>query len=136
MNKSSKAITLVLLGSAAALAGYSALDRSGSPPADESAETASDFGDDAGPYPSSQPSGGSTRTTRSYHSTGTGYHTSSYSSSRYRTGTVGGYRRTGTSSWSSGSSSSGSSGSSGSSAGVGSHTSRGGFGSSGHAVSS
>jgi hypothetical protein len=132
MNRSSKAITLVLVGTTAALAGFGVLGHNTHPAGDGSVET-SDFGSDeqglvGGTQPSTRP-GGPGR-----HFVGTpGYSSSrTYSSSRYRSTPFGG---------SSGSSgtinrSSSSSSSSGSSSSHGSGTSRGGFGSSGHAASS
>jgi hypothetical protein len=130
MNRSSKAITLVLVGTTAALAGFGVLGHNTHPAGDDSVET-SDFGSDeqglvGGTQPSTRPGG-----TRHYVGT-PGYSSSrTYSSSRYRSTPFGG------SSGSSGTiNRSSSSSSSGSSSSHGSGTSRGGFGSSGHAASS
>ena len=137
MNRSSKTIMLVLVGSTAALAGFGVLDRARHRGGDDSVQS-SDFG----PEEESFVDDGSTQpSTRRSGSRGHSIVTPGYTSSRYRTYSSTGYRstpigRTGGSSSGnvSGSSSSGSS--SGSSSSHGSGTSRGGFGSSGHAASS
>jgi hypothetical protein len=130
MSKASKAVTLVLIGSAASLIGYNALSHHGPPADGTDASGFGDFGPD-GDGPDTQPTTGPAGS-RVYHSSGThstGYYPYGSSSSRYRTSSSG---------WSSSGSSSGGS-SSGSSGGGSSHsssTSRGGFGSTGHSVSS
>ena len=119
MSRASKTITLVLMGSAAGLFGYNALHRT--PVASE--EERAEGGDFDGSESFDDDGDGTTRpagSSRSYHSTGS--HHSVWSGSTG--GSSGDYRR---------SSSSGSGGSSSPSAGQGSHTSRGGFGSTGHA---
>jgi hypothetical protein len=131
MNRSSKTITLVLVGSTAALAGFGVLHRATNPAGDDSAQM-SDFGTDeeglvGGTQPSTRP--GSSR--RHFVGTSPGY-----SSSHYRTYSSPGYRSSGSSGTITRSSSSSGSSSSGSSSSHGSGTSRGGFGSSGHAASS
>ena len=136
MNRSSKAITLVLVGSTAALAGFGVLNRATHRAGDDSVQS-SDFGPeeeefvgDGSTQPSTRP-GGRSRVHPVV--------TPGYSSNRYRTYRSTPIGRTGGSSGSSGNlhgSSSGSSSSSASSSSHGSGTSRGGFGSSGHAASS
>jgi hypothetical protein len=142
MNRSSKAITLVLVGSTAALAGFGVLDRATHRAGDDAVQSG-DFGPeeesfvgDGSTQPSTRPGGSRVHPVGAPGYSSNRYRT--YSSSRYRSTPIG---RSGGSSGSSGnvsgsSSSGSSSSSSGSSGSHGSGTSRGGFGSSGHAASS
>src|SRR5690349_1841986 len=129
MNRSSKAITLVLVGTTAALAGFGVLHHATNPGGDDSAQT-SDFGAEEEGFvgnatqPSTRPGG------RHFVGSSPGY-----SSSRYRSSTYTHYSSSGSSGTIKQSSSSSGSSSSGSSSSHGSGTSRGGFGSSGHAAS-
>lgn len=135
MSKASTTVTLVLIGSAASLIGYNALTHHNRPADGTDVAGFGDFGPD-GDGPDTQPTTGPagvvpvrSRTYRSGSTYSSGYHSSGTSSSGYRSTPSG--SSSGTYRQPSGGSSGGSSSSSHSSS-----TSRGGFGSTGHSVSS
>src|SRR4051812_15233912 len=96
MSKASKAVTLVLIGSAASLIGYNAISRHNRPAYGPDVSEFGDFGPD-GEYPDTQPTTGPagvvpvrSRTYRSSSGTySSGYHSYGSTSSGYRSGSSG-----------------------------------------------